>query len=282
MLHRIFEQYQMQDVLSPLIDAGAPQTAWWVVDTEGRVLFRTVDRQPVGDGLQWDLSEHGILISAEQYPKVRSLGDAMARLLTMVLQNEMQRMADEALRKGAQQETQVHFRTSLALAALTRREEINQYLVQEALELIRAKGVVLYSRQPNGEFRLDAIAGQTPYGSRPPSLLRKGLLQHAAASGETIWLNTVITHEAATPTERQAQNVLALLIYLREQVYGVIGLFNHPEGFTSQHLHVLRILTHHAAIAYQHAATNLALAAADSDWQEVFEHSDLDWQELKE
>ncbi len=282
MLKKLFEQYQIQNVLIPLIEAGAPQTAWWVVDEDNTVMFRTVDRQPPDDGLVWPLSQHGTLRSEETYPKIRSLGDVMAQLLTTLLHSEIQRLADETQRQAAQLEAQTHYRISNILGTLTRYEDISERLMQETLALIGAAGAVLYRRQPNGEFQLEAVVGQTPYGDRPPSLLRKGLLHHVAASGETVWLNDMPGHEMATPTERHAHNVLALTIHLQEFTYGVIALFDHAEGFSSHHMRLLRILVHHAAIAYHHAAANLALAGAESDWQEVFEHSELDWQELNE
>lgn len=303
MLRRLFEHYRLEATLNPLIDVGAPQSAWWLLDAQEVVLFQTVDRMPSNgdDGIRWDLKSadyEGCLIADADYPRIQSLGDIMSHILTIMLQNEAQRVASMSEHQSAQHESQVHFQTSQLLSGVFKKDEITSIILKQALDLIDADTVVIYTRMVDGIYRLAGSLGKTPYGKQPPTHLRKGLIQYVVETREALWLNEVENHPAATVMERRARNVLILPIRLREADFGVVALFNHIERFMSRDVRLLTVLANHAAIAYQNAdmvqkmmaqhTQDLALiadadvvvAGGESDWQEVAEFSDLDWQDL--
>lgn len=305
MLRRLFEHYGLDSTLNPLIDVGAPQSAWWLLDAQDIVLFQTVDRMPPkgSEAVQWDLKSadyEGCLIAEEDYPRIRSLGNIMSHILTIMLQNEAQRVASMSEQQSAQHESQIHFQISQLLSAIFKRDDITSIALNQALELIDAETVVVYTRMVDGVYRLAGSLGKTPYGKQPPTHLRKGLIQYVVETGEALWLNDIENHPAATVMERRARNVLILPIRLREFDYGVIALFNHAEHFMSRDVRLLTILANHAAIAYQNADTfnklmvqrvqdltlvadsDVIMAGGESDWQEVAEFSELDWQDLGE
>lgn len=303
MLRRLFEHYRLEATLNPLIDVGAPQSAWWLLDAADGVLFQTVDRMPSNgdEGMRWDLKSadyEGCLVTDADYPRIQSLGDIMSHILTIMLQNEAQRVASMSEQQAAQHESQVHFQISQLLSAVFKKDEITSIVLKQALELIDADTVVVYTRMVDGVYRLAGSLGKTPYGKQPPTHLRKGLIQYVVETGEALWLNDVENHPAATVMERRARNVLILPIRLRELEYGVVALFNHIEYFMSRDVRLLTILANHAAIAYQNADVihqlmaqrvqdmalmadaDVVVAGGESDWQEVAEFSDLDWQDL--
>ncbi len=305
MLRRLFEHYRLEATLNPLIDVGAPQSAWWLLDAEDSVLFQTVDRKPPSaeDGVRWELKSvdyEGCLMADEDYPRIRSLGSIMAHILTIMLQNEGQRVASMSEQQAAQHESQIHFQISQMLSTVFKEDVITSIIVNQALELIDADSVVVYTRMNDGVYRLAGTSEKTPYGKQPPTHLRKGLIKYVVETGEALWLNDIEHHPAATVMERRARNVLIIPIRLRDLEYGVVALFNHIESFLSRDVRLLTILANHAAIAYQNtdvikqlmkqrtqdaaliANADILVAGGESDWQEVAEFTELDWQDLGE
>lgn len=288
MLQRLFDQYPLARMLVSLINASEPQSAWWVVDSDAQVLFQTVDRNPPTDARDWELKAGqyvGRLVTARDYPKVRALGDVMAQMLTILIQNEAQRIAEETERHSAQQEGQIHQRLSQQFALQAKRGEVTRLAVEESIQLLQASGSIIYTKTGENDFRLAGYSGQIPYGNTPDSELRRGLLYLVAQTQDTIWLNVIERSSGATAAEQRARNILAMPLRFQQTCVGVIGLFNHLDGFNSRHVRLLQILANYAAIAYHHAAKYrqmLAQNETDSDWQEVFEHNELDWKELND
>ncbi len=296
MLKRLFQYHRLERILGPLVDASTPQAAWWILDSEDRVLFRTVDRMPPADAVRWKLDAggySGCVVAGEDYPRIRALGDVMVQFLEALLQTEAQRQADETERLNAQIEAQVHYRISQTISTMLQREQITERLLPEALHLIAASGAIFYLQTSQGRYQLGAASGKVPYGSRPAMQLRKGLLMRVIEEGEALWLNDFDQHEVATIAERRARNVLAVPIRLDGKCLGVIALFDHANGFNSRHMRLLRVLANHAAIAYHNAGAVQALIAdseersqdisgGESEWQEVYEHCEVDWKEVGE
>lgn len=288
MLERLFDQYPLAAMLEALINASEPQSGWWVLDSTTQVLFQTVDRKPPADAHDWELKAGqyvGRLVTARDYPKVRALGDVMAQMLTVLLQNEAQRLAEETERLVAQQEGQIHQRLSQQFATLYKRGEVTRLALEESMVLLGAGGSIIYTKSSEEVFRLAGYSGSTPYGTTPDPELRRGLLHQVAQTQDTVWLNVIERSSGATATEQRARNILAIPLRFQAACVGVIALFNRVDGFNSRHVRLLQILATHAAVAYHHAARYRQLAAqgeTDSDWQEVFEHSELDWKELRD
>lgn len=288
MLQRLFDQYPLAAMLVALINASEPQSGWWVVDATAQVLFQTVDRKPPADAYDWELKAGqyvGRLVTARDYPKIRALGDVMAQMLTILLQNEAQRLAEETERLAAQQEGQIHQRLSQRFAALSKRSEVTRLALEESMQLLGANGSIIYTRTREDDFHLAGYSGQTPYGTTPDPQLRRGLLYQATQTQDTIWLNIIERGSGATATEQRARNVLALPLRFQQNCIGVIGLFNQPDGFGSRHVRLLQVLANYTAIAYHHSAKYQQIAAqheTDTDWHEVFEHNELDWKELND
>lgn len=302
MLRRLFEQYHLDAMLNSLIEASVSESAWWVLDSEDQILFKTVEHGPPRpqDGIRWDLAVtrlEGTVVAAEKFARIQALGDVITRLLTLLLENEMQRQANETERQVAQLESRIHYRISQSLGTSFQRNEISLILLQEVQRLIRASGAIVYVPSSKKGFLLDGHIGETPFGKNPPPRLPKGLLYQTAQSGETLWLNMTDQNQNndASLAERKARNILALPIRLRDHFYGVIALFNQENEFSSRDVRLLRVLGNYAAIAYHNAEAVQTLTGApddanhdlifhsgESDWQEIFEHSELDWKELGE
>lgn len=290
MLKKLVQQYQLLSVLNPLVNAVAPYSAWWLVDVDGSVIYKTVDRQPPenSEGVQWELKAgdiRGLLIAGDDYPQLRDLGNVVAHIFSILLQNEAERTVDNIALRKAQEESQVHLRACQALGTVLKREDIPSALLKEARSLIQVKGGVVYEMQSGVKLWLAQTSGRTPYGSPPPRELTVGLLHHVAQSGEAVWLNDIHNHPQATMLERQAQNALILPVEFQNELYGVVGLFDNETDFTPQDVRLLSVLAGHAGMAYANAATvdallygedhtmeadgDLLVAGDEADWQEV-------------
>lgn len=298
MLTRLFEQYHLDAMLQSLIGASIPDSAWWVLGSHHQLIFGTKDILPPdnSDMPRWELALaqfEGVLVCEQDDARSRALGTAIASLLTLLLENEIQRQANESERQVAQLESRIHYRLSQSLGTAFRRTEISLLILQEVQRLVRSTGAIVYVvGSGRKSFLLDGHIGETPYGKTPPPQLPKGLIYQSAQRGETLWLNTE-AHAEASVAERNARHILALPIRLHDHFYAVLALFNRQSEFSSRDLRLLRVLTNYAAIAYHNADALRALAdveddashdvifrSGENDWQEVFEHNELDWKEL--
>ena len=294
MLQQLFNQYHLQTMLSGFIQVSNLDVVWWVIDVQNDIVYQSGENISK-EYFRWDLKSseiEGWLLVSDSNPKIQALGDVIAQLLTILLQNEAQRRANEIERQTAQFETQIHLRLSESLGTPLSHNEITHILLTESVNLIGAAGALVYIPSDEKDYQLDGFLGDTPYGESPPERLPTGILQHVAVNGDMLWLNTVSGHRLATITEQQARNVLALPIRLHNHFYGIIALFDHHEEFNSKHVRLLQIVSHYGGIAYHNSLAieqlryqteeNVILAVGDSDWQEVYEHRESDWQDQLE
>lgn len=290
MIARLWRQYPLKLMLDLLIKLSKSKAHWWIVDATGETIYSNHSAAP-NEGKRWEIvvGEHyGTLISSEKSDVL--LSEIIQQLLTLLIQVELQRQADVHWRENVQDLLNLHARYRNLLGFLGKRQEISALVLKESLKLSEARAVLLYVRTNTGLYILDAHTGQSPYGDSPPFRVPDGLMRQVVQHREVQWVNDLMLNPHASEREQQARNALVLPVFASGEVWGVLGIFDQDRDYTAGQVQQLQILTEYAAIAYHNAAAIQALLhdqsslkrGMDTEWDEVFEHSDLDWQEVNE
>ena len=291
MIARICRQYPVKLMLDLLLKVSKSKASWWLLDSEETVLYANTSTAFTKGNIHWEIvvGEHyGTLVSSQKTDVL--LSEIIQQLIVLLIQTELQRQADIHWRENLQEMLNLHTRYRQLLGVIRSRQEISRLVVNESLKITAATSAVLYSHTHTGLYVLDAYLGKSPYGTQPPFRLPEGLLTTAIQQQERQWVNNIRSYYGSTIAEAKAKNALIFPLQSIDELWGVLAMFDQPDDFRAVQVQKVQILADYAAIAYHNAAAVQQLTQehhmprqdTEAEWDDVFEHSDLDWREAAE
>ncbi len=253
-------------------DRRALSAAAAAEDTAREHLQREIDqaraetartRREAEEQREMDRREADERLSAARRQAEREREEDKARLASERRTREVVEQARRAERQWAEEMRSQVIRLHRERGALSNPDDVPGLVLQTALSLLDAEKGLLLSRRESGE-RLSVIRHLGFDHDPQDSALARSFAERVMSRDETIRENDEVALDAAsrTPADDEIDNLVAIPIFLRDELSGVVVCANKEGGFEEYEDDVLVALGDHASSVLDNARLRGELRSA--------------------